>query len=684
MASGVGGRRGNRSRRGPATGLAGLAALLVLLGTGAPAGAVAAPPVPPGGSALWTVLDTPAVPGGVDQTFDGVSCATPSTCLAVGRVAGVVETSPIAETWQNGAWQPMVTLPAGASVDATLDAVSCGAPRFCAAVGQQTAGLTPAVLVEEWTGASWSPVPAPDVPGAADVLRAVSCTSAAWCVAVGSTTLGTSPSAALIEIWDGSAWQIVPGADDSANAPDADQLDAVSCVSDRQCVAVGERVGTGGTGPLAENWNGATWSLSPVTDPGLAGGTDLTGVSCPTPSMCMAVGAAPSLAATGTSVVEVDDASGWTVVPAPLTPFGEALTDVSCASPDDCDVVGDEGALLPYPPYATGTLDTFPLVSVWNGAAFTVDLARDDSVVDPGDPTDGTFVDTPLSAVACPLPGHCMAVGSWGAVGGVPDGVFAEASPALLAATGYVMVDRAGDLYNFDTQPAAPPAGLDIRHPVVGIAATGDDLGDWIADAGGDVYALGDAGFSGSMGGARLNAPVVGIAATPDGHGYWLAGADGAVYSFGDAAFFGSLGAETLNRPIIAIAATPDGRGYWLVASDGGVFAFGDAGFYGSMGGRPLAAPVVAVAATPDGHGYWLVASDGGVFAFGDAGFFGSTGGIRLAAPICGVLSSADGAGYLLVASDGGVFAFGDALFAGSLPGRAVVPGAAVTAVASG
>ena len=37
----------------------------------------------------------------------------------------------------------------------------------------------------------------------------------------------------------------------------------------------------------------------------------------------------------------------------------------------------------------------------------------------------------------------------------------------------------------------------------------------------------GDATFNGSMGGTRLNAPVVGIAATPDGTGYWLAAADG-------------------------------------------------------------------------------------------------------------------------------------------------------------
>jgi len=32
----------------------------------------------------------------------------------------------------------------------------------------------------------------------------------------------------------------------------------------------------------------------------------------------------------------------------------------------------------------------------------------------------------------------------------------------------------------------------------------------------------------------------VGMAATPDGGGYWLAGSNGGVYTFGDAQFHGS------------------------------------------------------------------------------------------------------------------------------------------------
>ena len=219
---------------------------------------------------------------------------------------------------------------------------------------------------------------------------------------------------------------------------------------------------------------------------------------------------------------------------------------------------------------------------------------------------------------------------------------------------------------------AADPASAatSVNAPPVGVAATADNGGYWEVASDGGIFAFGDAGFYGSMGGKPLNAPVVGIAATPDGKGYWEVASDGGIFAFGDAGFYGSMGGKPLNAPVVGIAATPDGKGYWEVASDGGIFAFGDAGFYGSMGGKPLNAPVVGIAATPDGKGYWEVASDGGIFAFGDAGFHGSMGGKPLNAPVVGIAATPDGKGYWEVASDGGIFAFGDAGFYGSMAGK--------------
>jgi hypothetical protein len=59
----------------------------------------------------------------------------------------------------------------------------------------------------------------------------------------------------------------------------------------------------------------------------------------------------------------------------------------------------------------------------------------------------------------------------------------------------------------------------------------------------------------GSTGGRPLNQPIVGMAATPDGGGYWLAASDGGIFNYGGTAFFGSVGGQPLNQPVVGAAA---------------------------------------------------------------------------------------------------------------------------------
>ncbi|MFN8037014.1 MAG: hypothetical protein U0V73_13850 [Acidimicrobiia bacterium] len=227
--------------------------------------------------------------------------------------------------------------------------------------------------------------------------------------------------------------------------------------------------------------------------------------------------------------------------------------------------------------------------------------------------------------------------------------------------------------------------GVKFNAPVVGIAATRDGSGFWLAGADGGVFAYGSSRFAGSAVGSALRAPIVGIAATPSGNGYWLAGADGGVFSYGDAVYYGSMATTRLVAPVVGIVASPSGKGYRLVAADGGVFAYGDVKFLGAPSTQKLVAPVTGMTSTPLGGGYWLVAADGGVFAYGEAKYGGSPNGLHPASPIRGISATASGDGYWLLGADGGVFAYGDAVFRGALDGvRAPAHAVAIASAPSG
>ena len=241
---------------------------------------------------------------------------------------------------------------------------------------------------------------------------------------------------------------------------------------------------------------------------------------------------------------------------------------------------------------------------------------------------------------------------------------------AIPLGAGYRLYASDGGVFDFgDAGYSGSLGGIRLNSPVVGAAPTSDGNGYWLDASDGGVFAFGDASFFGSVADVDLDQPLVGMASDPHLAGYWLVAKDGGVFAGGAAGFYGSTGGLPLNRPIVGMASTPDGGGYWLVASDGGVFAFGDAPFFGSTGHLALNRPIVAMVPTVDGRGYWLVASDGGVFAFGDADFYGSTASIALSQPIVAAMATPDSLGYWLVASDGGVFAFGDADFYGSTGG---------------
>jgi hypothetical protein len=90
----------------------------------------------------------------------------------------------------------------------------------------------------------------------------------------------------------------------------------------------------------------------------------------------------------------------------------------------------------------------------------------------------------------------------------------------------------------------------------------------------------------------HINAPVRSLVPDPNGVGYWLVAADGGIFAF-DAGFHGSMGGAKLNKPVVGMVAF--GNGYLMVGRDGGIFNFSDKAFYGSLG-NPPSHPIVSVA----------------------------------------------------------------------------------------
>jgi hypothetical protein len=236
----------------------------------------------------------------------------------------------------------------------------------------------------------------------------VSCTSASSCVAVG-TFLGNIPGTkafqnfTLAEAWNGSAWQVVPSPSPKLPAGGA-ELNSVSCTSSTNCVAVGETLTFHEPGgyltpyPLIEAWNGTSWRTEAI--PKLAHtGAYLNGVSCTSPSRCMAVGSEgfpkkPTLF----TFAESWNGTAWKFVPtpAPLTPGGTALSNVSCTSSASCMAVGY---------YGSGPGTQVTLAEAWDGAKW-----RRLTTPTPG--SMGT-----LAGVACTATAACLSVGGHAASG---------------------------------------------------------------------------------------------------------------------------------------------------------------------------------------------------------------------------------------------------------------------------
>jgi hypothetical protein len=257
----------------------------------------------------WSVQSAPnpsRVNGGRVSYLGGVSCASTTTCIAVGHSGNSSGTSgaPFTERWDSAGWAIQRTPHPADAAASFLSAVSCASPRSCTAVGFTNHASGGVTLAERWNGTGWAIQRTPTPAAAADVqLVGVSCASARTCTAVGYFTIITGIDVMLAERWKGTGWT----AERTVYPAGARyvRLAGVSCATPKSCTAVGLFNNTPGIDvTLAEHSNDRNWTIQPTPYPPGATSNTLQSVSCPSPSRCIAVGGFDDRAGVGATLAQ--------------------------------------------------------------------------------------------------------------------------------------------------------------------------------------------------------------------------------------------------------------------------------------------------------------------------------------------------------------------------------------------
>ena len=245
-----------------------------------------------------TGLSNPANSAG-ENALDGVSCASSTSCVAVGSylestTSGTqtqTQTQTLAVVYNGSSWTTVTPANQGSYGDTLFD-ISCTTSTSCVAVGMYFASLSPpteSVLTEYYNGSSWSSNSPTSPSTAGSMLMGISCASSTSCEAVGNYVDSSGVEQALVEAYNGSSWSEQTSVDSGSGQ---NALTDVSCVSSNFCMATGEYAAdtiTGVTGTLTEEYNGSSWSIVSSPDVG-SGNNVLYGVSCASSTSCSGLG----------------------------------------------------------------------------------------------------------------------------------------------------------------------------------------------------------------------------------------------------------------------------------------------------------------------------------------------------------------------------------------------------------
>jgi hypothetical protein len=327
-----------------------------------------------GGKWILTRAPTPAVANGHSGrgSLEGIACATPRRCFAVGNYdvdyGQSVNRRTLIEQWDGTRWTLASRLRPPNSNTSVLTGVDCVSATKCFAVGDwhEIQSRWIQVLLAQWDGKTWSMLRAAHAPPKAldSKLRSISCGSATSCFAVGTYQLSHHPGQTLTERWDGERWAVVASPNAPAPYDSVDYLEAVSCASPASCLAVGSASTPGYDGryqTLSLRWTGARWIFVSTPYPPSRTAYILNAAACTASNACFSVGNRIYYTTDGYpqphAHVERWDGKTWAVANTGLAST-RPLSAINCRSGTDCIAVGGGPA---------------PVVAHWNGAAWSAE-----------------------------------------------------------------------------------------------------------------------------------------------------------------------------------------------------------------------------------------------------------------------------------------------------------------------
>ena len=268
--------------------------------------------------------------------------------------------SAVINHWNGSTWQRVATpMVAGAS-SVVLSSVTVISSNNAWAVGySEDADVNAFGLIEHWNGSTWQIIPGPKLEKQ-NILKAVSAVSSNDIWAVGAFTLGGGDQQGLAEHWNGSTWQTV---DVPSSVVGLNDITAFSNNNDWA-------VGSSTTNVI--HWDGTHWSDALAPPEVTADGSQsLFGITAVSSNDIWAVGDISLNTGNHRGITEHWDGTSWTSVNTPDVNLGATFNAVSAVATNDVWAVGES-----YITYTNSSGNVkrsiLPLIEHWDGTSWSV------------------------------------------------------------------------------------------------------------------------------------------------------------------------------------------------------------------------------------------------------------------------------------------------------------------------